>query len=260
MVLRSGKEGAFCAGADLGELATAYDMLLATPEADRDRVTVEHFSPIGRAFRKLETAGKPLAVALNGLALGGGCELALAAHYRVLTDTEATVIGLPESLVGLLPGGGGTQAAARGSWASRRRPAGPPRRRPPLGRRGARRRGGGRDRRAGAGGSGGRGVDPVRPRPAPALGPAGLARPDTPAEVAQVLDPVRERVLAETGGHYPAPLAILDCLRRGLPVGMDRAVAEEIDVFKGLVQRIEPRNMIGAIFLGRVDLRAQEAQ
>ncbi|MCA8930722.1 MAG: enoyl-CoA hydratase/isomerase family protein, partial [Alphaproteobacteria bacterium] len=90
-----------------------YEMIMATPKAQRDAVTVREYSPIGRAFRKLETAGKPVAVAIDGLALGGGCELALACHYRVLSDSKGVALGLPESLVGLLPGGGGTQRLPR---------------------------------------------------------------------------------------------------------------------------------------------------
>ncbi|MGO4839601.1 hypothetical protein AB4144_45885, partial [Rhizobiaceae sp. 2RAB30] len=65
--------------------------------------------------------------------------------------------------------------------------------------------------------------------------------------------PVREKLLEETGGHYPAELAILDCLDRGLAGTMDEGIAAEIDVFKDLVQRIEPRNMIAVMFLGRVE-------
>ena len=110
VVISSGKATAFCAGADLTELAQAYEMIMAAPKAKRDRLTVDHFLPIGRAFRKLETSGKPVAAAAHGLALGGGCELFLAAHYRVVTNARETQIGLPESLVGLLPGGGGTRS------------------------------------------------------------------------------------------------------------------------------------------------------
>ncbi len=64
-------------------------------------------------FRALETCGKPVAVALEGLALGGGLELALACHYRVAAKSPRLQIGLPESKVGLLPGGGGTQRLPR---------------------------------------------------------------------------------------------------------------------------------------------------
>src|SRR5690606_19205929 len=64
-------------------------------------------------FRKLETCGKPVAAAINGLALGGGLELALSCHYRVVADNPKALLGLPEVLVGMLPGAGGTQRMPR---------------------------------------------------------------------------------------------------------------------------------------------------
>lgn len=251
IVIRSGKPDAFCVGADLGELASAYDMIMATPKAERDARTVVHFSPIGRAFRKMETAGKPVAVAVHGLALGGGCELALACHYRVLTDAKETQIGLPESLVGLLPGGGGTQRLPRLIGVE-----------PSLGAllEGAR-FGAGEAVKKGAahetvppGGEIAAAEAWIRSGPEP-LQPWDRAdwTPPGEADVHRFTDPVREQFLRRTGGHYPAEPAILDCLDRGLPKTMDVGVAEEIDVFKDLVQRIEPRNMIAVMFLGRVD-------
>src|ERR1700726_2722128 len=113
VVIRSGKSSAFCAGADLAELETAYEMITAAPSAERDRVAFDHFFRLSQGLRKLETAGKPVAVAIAGLALGGGAEFALAAHHKVLTDHPQSTFGLPESLVGLLPGGGGTQRLPR---------------------------------------------------------------------------------------------------------------------------------------------------
>src|SRR3979411_130398 len=113
VVIRSGKPSAFCAGADLAELGQAYAMIMAAPVAGRDRVAFDHFFPLSRALRRLETAGKPVAAAIAGLALGGGGELALAAHHRVMTDDPKATFGLPESLVGLLPGAGGTQRLPR---------------------------------------------------------------------------------------------------------------------------------------------------
>lgn len=251
VVISSGKSNAFCAGADLGELSQAYDMIMAAPKERRDALTVDHFSPIGRAFRKLETAGKPVAVAAHGLALGGGCELFLACHYRVLTDARETQIGLPESLVGLLPGGGGTQRLPRFTGVEQS-----------LGvlLEGARFDA----RQAVALGAASEAVPPgqeiaaaeawVRSGPDP-LQP--WDRPDwkqpTKDEVLSITRPAREKILRETGGHYPAEPAILDCLDCGLPATMDEGIAAEVDVFKHLVQRIEPRNMIAVKFLGRVE-------
>lgn len=258
VVISSGKAGAFCAGADLSELSTAYDMIMATPKADRDARTVEHFAPIGRAFRKLETAGKPVAVAIHGLALGGGCELALACHYRVLTDTKETQIGLPESLVGLLPGGGGTQRLPRLVGVEQSL--------------GVLLKGSRFDvRQAVEAGAAHEAVVPgkeiaaaeawIRSRPEPSQ-PWDRAdwKPIGEADLLAVTKPVREKFLRETGGHYPAEPAILDCLDRGLPKNMDDGIAEEIDVFKDLVQRIEPRNMIAVMFLGRVDYDKRRRQ
>lgn len=52
---------------------------------------------------------KPFVAAINGVALGGGLELALACHYRIATKDKKTSLGLPEVMLGLLPGSGGTQ-------------------------------------------------------------------------------------------------------------------------------------------------------
>ena len=64
-------------------------------------------------LRRLETCGKPVACAINGTALGGGFEIALACHYRVSADGEGIKIGQPEVQVGLCPGAGGTQRIPR---------------------------------------------------------------------------------------------------------------------------------------------------
>jgi len=97
----------FIAGADLTEIVTAYDRG-TTPQQG-----FEWSWTLNSVFRKLETCGKPFAVAINGLALGGGFELCLACHYRVLSDHPGAVLGLPEVGVGLMPGAGGTQRLPR---------------------------------------------------------------------------------------------------------------------------------------------------
>jgi enoyl-CoA hydratase/carnithine racemase len=112
-LIRSGKESGFCAGATLPEIWAAYDMVTATPKYRRFNAAYDHFFRLSLGLRALETCGKPVAAAAAGLALGGGGELALAAHYRVLTKNPRAAIGLPESLVGLLPGAGGTQRLPR---------------------------------------------------------------------------------------------------------------------------------------------------
>jgi len=113
VVIRSGKASAFCVGADLTELGSAYDVIVQSMPSARFNVAFDHFFPLSAAIRALETAGKPVAAAIAGLALGGGCELAMGAHYRVLVDVPSAALGLPESLVGLLPGAGGTQRLPR---------------------------------------------------------------------------------------------------------------------------------------------------
>jgi 3-hydroxyacyl-CoA dehydrogenase/enoyl-CoA hydratase/3-hydroxybutyryl-CoA epimerase len=98
---------AFLAGADLKDLATAYDRGITLIEA------MEWSQSLSRVYRALETCGKPVAAAISGVALGGGYELALACHYRVLEDGPKAGVGLPEVKVGLLPGAGGTQRLPR---------------------------------------------------------------------------------------------------------------------------------------------------
>lgn len=64
-------------------------------------------------LRKMETCGKPVVAAINGLALGGGCEVALACHHRIMSNHPKSQIGLVECSVGLFPGAGGTQRFLR---------------------------------------------------------------------------------------------------------------------------------------------------
>ena len=73
----------------------------------------ERSRKLSLVYRKLETSGKPWVAALNGTAMGGCFELALACHHRIAADNPKTRLGLPEIKVGLFPGGGGTQRIAR---------------------------------------------------------------------------------------------------------------------------------------------------
>jgi len=105
-ILASGK-ATFVAGADLTELVTAYDRGVTTQQG------YEWSKELTTVLRRMETCGKPFAVAINGLALGGGLELCLAGHYRVMSDHPKAKLGLPEVSIGLMPGAGGTQRLPR---------------------------------------------------------------------------------------------------------------------------------------------------
>jgi 3-hydroxyacyl-CoA dehydrogenase/enoyl-CoA hydratase/3-hydroxybutyryl-CoA epimerase len=106
-VIASGKPKGFLAGADINGMLKIF-------EEGIDPVSASQLGePMGAVFRRIETCGKPFAAAINGVALGGGLELALACHYRVLVDSPSAVVGLPEVSIGVLPGGGGTQRLPR---------------------------------------------------------------------------------------------------------------------------------------------------
>ena len=251
VVIRSGKDTAFCAGADLTELGVAYDMIMQTPPNARFNAAFDHFFRLSLAIRALETSGKPVAAAIAGLALGGGCELALCAHYRVLVDDPRAALGLPESLVGLLPGAGGTQRLPRliGVEAAL-----------PILLEGAR-LSGEAALKAGL-------VDLlVKPGEEVAAAEAWLLtaktpiqpwdrldwRAPSPPDVSGALSAMRKDVLAQTLGHDPAPLAILDCVEFGLAQCFDGAIRSEMAIFSHLIQRAEPRNMIRTLFLGKTE-------
>jgi 3-hydroxyacyl-CoA dehydrogenase / enoyl-CoA hydratase / 3-hydroxybutyryl-CoA epimerase len=115
-VFTSGKDG-FAAGADLTMLETAGKEYARRAKAEgKDaamRAFVDGTKQLSLVYRRLETCGKPVAVAINGVCMGGGFELALACHYRIVAETDKARVGLPEIKVGLFPGGGGTQRVAR---------------------------------------------------------------------------------------------------------------------------------------------------
>jgi len=100
VILRSAVDGVFCAGADLKERAT-----MTPPEV------AAFVYGLRSAFTGLAALPMPVIAALHGAALGGGCELALAADLRVADAT--TKLGLPETGLAIIPGAGGTQRLPR---------------------------------------------------------------------------------------------------------------------------------------------------
>ena len=250
VVIRSGKGSGFCAGADLTELGMAYDMIVAAAPADRFDMAFNHFFPLSHAIRRLETAGTPIAAAIAGVALGGGCELALGAHYRVATAGKRTMLGLPECGVGLLPGAGGTQRMPRLVgvelgldvllWGRTLQ--------------GAEARASGlidvlveegEELAAAEAWLLSDAAHAVQPWDRPGH------RPAAHRDIAPWIETCTTRELARMLGHEPAPLAILDCVECGLIQPIDGAIRTEMAIFAQLIQRPEPRNMIRTLFLGK---------
>jgi len=100
VILTGSGEKAFAAGADIGELAQAEGVRAVDLARKGQRMT-----------RNLERLGKPVIAAVNGFALGGGCELAMACTIRLASETA--LFGQPEVNLGIIPGYGGTQRLTR---------------------------------------------------------------------------------------------------------------------------------------------------
>ncbi|MDQ2834879.1 MAG: enoyl-CoA hydratase-related protein [Acidobacteriota bacterium] len=100
ILLTGAGEKAFAAGADIAELA-ALGAIEGEEKARRGQ----------QVFRRIETSGKPVIACINGFALGGGCELAMACTFRLASETAR--FGQPEVKLGLIPGYGGSQRLPR---------------------------------------------------------------------------------------------------------------------------------------------------
>lgn len=104
VVLTSAKS-TFFAGADLSQFATMGPDAIAGAAQMLDTLKAN--------LRRLELLGRPVVAAINGAALGGGCELSLACHHRIVVDDPGALVGLPEATLGVLPGAGGTVRTVR---------------------------------------------------------------------------------------------------------------------------------------------------
>jgi 3-hydroxyacyl-CoA dehydrogenase / enoyl-CoA hydratase / 3-hydroxybutyryl-CoA epimerase len=234
-VIISEKSGSWIAGADIEEFAD-----ISTAE-DGERVSREAHV----LLQRLQRLPIPVVAAIDGAALGGGLEVALACTYRIATDSDKTKLGLPEVQLGILPGAGGTQRLPR-----------------LIGLRAAldlmltgKQLDGRRARRAGL-------VDEVVPasvlerealRAARALADGSLrsreARERGSPTRLENLPPVRRLVLAmarrevlrKTKGLYPAPLRILEVVGKGLPLRLERGLQLESRAFGELAVTPEAR-------------------
>jgi len=239
----------FIAGGDLAELAGAHD-------------AAAFHASIGdwhKFLRALELGGKPVAAALNGSALGGGMELALACHYRVAADNPKARFGFPEVTLGLLPGAGGTQRLPRliGMQAAA-----------PLLMEGKRINAGealkigmihavvtgGEERQAartwllGAIASGER---PLQPWDRKGFKIPG-GGPNTPHGM-QMLMAANAMLREKSFDNYPAPKHILSCIYEGLATDFDTGMAIEARYFTNLALSPVAKNMIRSLFFGMQD-------
>jgi len=106
IILASAKPS-FIAG---GDLDTLNDIAFGNQSAEDLNASIGTLSDL---LRRIETGGKPVVAAVGGTALGGGFEIALACHHRIVVDSPRIKLGLPEATLGLLPAGGGTQRVPR---------------------------------------------------------------------------------------------------------------------------------------------------
>src|SRR5690606_7093103 len=241
VVVRSGKSGTFIAGASIDEIAEITDAREAEAKSREGQ----------RIFRRLEQLPVPSVAAIDGTCLGGGTELTLACDARLASDSPTTRIGLPEVRLGIIPGFGGTVRLPRliglraaldliltGRTLDARRAA-----------------------RIGL-------VDECVPQPVlydrarrVALELAGQGRRKrerrrrggvvallldrTPLGRRLVLSQARKRVLRETRGHYPAPLAALDVLAETPPTApLDEALAREARALGALLVGPVSKNLV----------------
>src|SRR5580658_10887683 len=238
---------AFMAGADLKHICPLTGGAITPQQAFE-------FSekPSMRMHRRLETCGKPFVAAINGLALGGGYELTLACHYRVITDDPKAVVGLPEVTVGLLPGSGGTQRLPRMIGIEKSlpvllegKPVGPAEalklgmvdavvpgaslmqaaRRWIL-----------------------ESADPVRAWDKKGYRTSGGL---LNAAVANVMSFQPAAIGAKTQYNYPAPIAILDCVFEGTLMPFDKALRLESKYFAKLLCDPVARNLIRTTFINK---------
>jgi 3-hydroxyacyl-CoA dehydrogenase/enoyl-CoA hydratase/3-hydroxybutyryl-CoA epimerase len=243
-VVRSGKADVWVAGADIEEFLGIETSSQA-----------EALSRDGHALLdRLEKLKTPVVAAINGACLGGGLEAALACAYRIGTDTPKTVFGLPEVQLGLIPGGGGTQRLPRlvGLEAGLDMILT------------------GRNIRARKALQMGLIHELVHPaildeiaiERAKALADGTLKRdivggPHGARHIlldenrigrALVFRQARERILARTRGHYPAPLAALDVVATGYAHGTERGFREEARLFGELAVSEVSRQLVFLFF------------
>jgi 3-hydroxyacyl-CoA dehydrogenase/enoyl-CoA hydratase/3-hydroxybutyryl-CoA epimerase len=236
VVLRSGKPDSFVAGADIKD----FTRIRSAEEG-------EALSRAAHAiFDRLERCRVPVVAAIHGTCLGGGTELALACRYRVASDDPRTGLGLPEVMLGLVPGAGGTQRLPRLVGLATALDLVLT----------------GRTLRATRAWKAGL-VDEVCPAPVlldvarrAALGLAeGRLAPRRPGIPLRerllrplIVSKARSSVLKKTGGHYPAPLEAVRLIREGTARPLEEGLALEAQAFGRLAVSEVSRNLVSVFF------------
>ena len=241
MVLISSKPGCFVAGADI-------HMFSSLKQAGDAEKLITHGHGV---FNRLASFPIPVVAAIQGAALGGGLELALACHYRIAGDDPKTVFGLPEVKLGLLPGLGGTQRLTRqvglkqaldmlltgkNVYSHKARKMGLV------------------DKLIHPHGLENAAikfalemvVKPIRfKRKRPLL---DRLLEDTPPGRSLIFRTATKTVLKQTAGNYPAPFKIMECVKAGLSGGMKKGLEKEAATFDLLVRSDESRNLVRLFF------------
>ncbi|WP_194868215.1 fatty acid oxidation complex subunit alpha FadJ [Pseudoalteromonas sp. PPB1] len=239
MVFVSGKDDNFIAGADIKMLDQA--------KTREDALRLSEMCQ--QAFFKMQKLPFPTVAAIHGAALGGGLEFALACDYRVCSDDDKTKLGLPEVQLGLLPGGGGTQRLSKLvgiqkalEWMLTGKQV--------------------RAKQAKKAGL----VDDSVPHSILLDVAIKLARGSKPKarkpkldKLSQLLESnpfgrniifkkAQENVEKKTGGHYPAPLAIIKAVRASVELGELKAYKTEAEGFADLVMTEVSQSLRGIFF------------
>ncbi|MVT54207.1 3-hydroxyacyl-CoA dehydrogenase [Bradyrhizobium yuanmingense] len=259
VVITSGKD-AFCAGADLTMLEamsrTHAQMLNSQGEEAANKYLFNEARKLSQSFRNIEVSGKPWVAAINGTALGGGFELALACHHRIASDNPKTRVGLPEVKIGIFPGAGGTQRL--------------PRLMPTMDAVQMLLKGDGIDvKKAQARGligevvpagtliqkakdwikAGGKAVAPWDQKDFKLPGGAVYSKAGL-----QFFQPATAMLRRETYDNYPGARAILQCVYEGLQLPMDTALRVESRYFSKILRSKEAAAMIRSLFMSMQDL------
>lgn len=261
VVIASAKEDSFSAGADV--------KMLRAVEQPED---AEELSRIGQeVMNRIAGFPDPVVAAIHGACLGGGLELALACHGRVASDYEKTRLGLPEVMLGVIPGTGGTQRLPRVVGLERaldliltgkQIPAGYARSmglvdevvHPAILIEVAAEHALGLTRPQGAAGVSaalktiGRAASVDRVK--------AFFLEDNPAGRKLVFNQARKKVLARTRGNMPAPLRAIEVIRTGLEDGMEAGLRAERKAFGELAASSEAKNLM-ALFFAREALKKE---